>query len=58
MGKLYFSIDALERIGKDGFYLIGRYELVRKNDKPEGYFTLIWKRINGKWKIISDMTCG
>lgn len=58
MGKLFFTIDALERIGKDGFYLIGRYELKRINDTPTGYFTLIWKQINGKWKIISDMTCG
>ena len=58
MGKLHFDIEVLERLSNDSFYMIGRYELVRKKDSPNGYFTLIWRKINGKWKIISDMTCG
>ena len=29
-----------------------------KNDSPSGYFNLIWKKIDGKWYIITDMTCG
>lgn len=58
MGKLHFEIDDLEPTGPDSYYMIGRYELIRKEDHPTGYFTLLWKRINGKWKIVSDMTCG
>lgn len=58
MGELIFSVISLERLGKDSFYMLGKFQLIRKSDKPEGYFMLIWKRINGKWRIISDMTAG
>jgi hypothetical protein len=58
MGKLHFEIDLIERLSDDTYYLIGRYSLQRKNDEPSGYFNLIWRKINGKWKIITDMTCG
>ena len=58
MGKLHFDIDLIEKLSEDTYYLIGRYTLTRKNDTPSGYFNLIWKKINGKWFIITDMTCG
>lgn len=58
MGKLYFEVDLIERLSSDTYYLIGRYTLTREKDTPTGYFNLIWKKINGKWKIVSDMTCG
>ncbi len=58
MGKLHFDIDLIEKLSKDIYYLIGRYTLTRKQDMPSGYFNLIWKKINGKWYIVTDMTCG
>jgi len=58
MGKLHFEIDLIEKLSNDTYYLIGRYILKRENDEPSGYFNLIWRKINGKWKIITDMTCG
>ena len=58
MGKLHFDIDLIERLSNDTFYLIGRYTLKREKDEPNGYFNLIWRKINGKWKIVTDMTCG
>ncbi len=58
MGKLHFDIDLIEKLGEDTYYLIGRYKLQREKDEPSGYFNLIWKNINGNWKIITDMTCG
>ncbi len=58
MGKLHFDIDLIEKLGEDTYYLIGRYKLQRDKDEPSGYFNLIWKNINGEWKIITDMTCG
>jgi hypothetical protein len=30
--------------------------LTRRNDRPTGYFTLWFRKINGTWKIISDHT--
>ena len=58
MGKLHFDIDLIEKLSEDTYYLIGRYILIRKNETPTGYFNLIWNNINGKWYIVTDMTCG
>jgi len=58
MGKLHFEIDLIEKLSNDTYYLIGRYSLKREKDEPSGFFNLIWRKIDGKWKIITDMTCG
>lgn len=58
MGKLSFEIQKLEMISTDMAFIIGKYTLVRKQDQPSGYFTLLWKKIGGKWYIISDHTSG
>ena len=58
MGTLTFDILEMNRISNDAYHMIGRYTLVRKQDKPTGLFTLIWKYINGKWLIVSDHTSG
>lgn len=58
MGKLHFEVDLIEKLSDDTYYLIGRYTLKRESDEPTGYFNLIWRKINGKWKVVTDMTCG
>lgn len=58
MGKLSFEILEMNRISNHAYHMIGRYTLVRKEDKPTGLFTLIWKYIEGKWVIVSDHTSG
>lgn len=58
MGKLTFEILELNRVSSDAYHMIGRYTLIRKEDKPTGLFTLIWKYIGGKWVIVSDHTSG
>ena len=58
MGKLSFVIKELEFISAEAAVMIGQYTLVRESDTPTGFFTLVWKKIDGKWLITSDMTCG
>lgn len=58
MGALSFDIMHLDRISVDAYFMVGKYTLVRKEDKPSGYFNLLWRKINGKWVIVSDMTAG
>jgi hypothetical protein len=58
MGILTFDILEMNRISEYAYHMIGRYTLVRKEDKPTGLFTLIWKYIDGKWVIVSDHTSG
>ena len=56
MGRLQFTILRLTPLGSDHYSMIGKFELTRTVGNASGYFTLIWRRINGEWKIISDHT--
>lgn len=58
MGTLTFDILEMNRISDHAYHMIGRYMLARKEDKPTGLFTLIWKYMDGKWLIVSDHTSG
>lgn len=55
MGKLSFKILQLEQENNTA-YMLGKWSLQRKEDNPSGYFTLYWKKINGKWVITIDHT--
>lgn len=55
MGKLEFEIIKLET-NKNTAYMLGKWSLIREKDNPNGYFTLYWKKINGKWVITIDHT--
>ncbi len=57
MGKLTFEIMHLESLSPSCQKMIGRYTLLREEDEPTGLFTLIWKKIEGEWLIVSDQTC-
>jgi ketosteroid isomerase-like protein len=56
MGKLTFTVISLELLSKDAAYMIGRYHLKRVTDEPHGIFTLLWRKIDGKWVIVADHT--
>ena len=54
MGVLNFDILSVQAIEKDHYFVIGKFMLDRKVGNASGYFTLIFKRIKGVWKIVSD----
>ncbi len=55
MGILTFSIKEATLLSPESIFLIGQWQL--KKDKPAGgYFTLLWKKINGNWLIVADHT--
>ena len=55
MGVLTFTIKEATQLSKKNIFIIGQWAL--KKDKPVGgHFTLLWKKINGKWLIIADHT--
>jgi hypothetical protein len=56
MGQLSFGIVSMEKLSKKSVFLVGTWDLKRKNDAPGGYFILIWKKIKGKWVITADHT--
>lgn len=56
MGKLQFNLISLKSVGADHGFVLGEFVLTRRNDRPTGYFTLWFRKINGSWKIVSDHT--
>ncbi len=59
MGKLRFEVKRLYFLSPENAQMIGKYHLTRPDiGDAEGYFTLIWRKINGKWVITSDHTSG
>ena len=55
MGILKFTIHEVSQLSKTSVYVIGQWQLTK--EKPVGgYFTLLWKKINGNWVIVADHT--
>lgn len=54
MGKLHFDILHVNSWDDKTLQLIGKYTLTRSKDQPTGFFTLLFRKINGNWKIVSD----
>ncbi|MEZ4829900.1 MAG: hypothetical protein R3C61_27000 [Bacteroidia bacterium] len=43
----------LEKLDKSTAFLIVH---LKRDRRLSGYFTLVWKKIGGKWVIVSDHT--
>lgn len=56
MGTLSFEILQVTPLSSMNFVVSGRYRLTRSAGNLEGVFTLIFKKINGKWVAIYDHT--
>lgn len=56
MGTLTFdSLEAM-RLDANSALLLGRWKLVRAADSPGGNFSLVFRRIDGRWLIVHDHT--
>lgn len=53
-GILKFKINDISKINKGAYFLMGEYHLTRKVGDANGIFMIIFKKINGEWKIIAD----
>lgn len=54
MGKLTFTIISIEKLSDESTMVIGKWHLQRTKDEPQGHFTLLWKKIEGRWFIVAD----
>lgn len=54
MGKLEFTVVQIEILSPQSAFMIGKWKLTREKDTPQGHFTLLWKKINNKWKVVAD----
>ena len=56
-GTLNFVINDISIIEGNNYWVMGEYHLKREIGDAEGIFIIIFKQINGEWKIVADMSC-
>lgn len=54
MGRLSFDIISVKRLSFQYFHVIGKWHLQRSIGDLSGHYTLLLKKINGRWVIIAD----
>ncbi len=54
MGKLNFELLELRQISPDYFFVVGKWHLQRSIGNVGGHFSLLFKKMNGVWKIVAD----
>jgi hypothetical protein len=54
MGKLYFKLLKVQRLSPEYYFVVGQWQLIRNAGNVGGHYDLIFRKINGKWVIISD----
>jgi ketosteroid isomerase-like protein len=54
MGKLKFNILSVKPFSPDTYFVLGKWMLKRTIGDLEGHYTLLLKKIKGKWLIIAD----
>lgn len=56
-GTLNFKINDISKINEGAYFVMGEYHLTRKVGDANGVFMIIFKKINGEWKIVADTSC-
>ena len=54
MGKLEMQILNIKLVGKDLAFVVGRWDLKRNVGDVGGHFTLLMRKLKGKWFIVAD----
>lgn len=54
MGKLRFNILEVRRLSATHYFVLGKWMLTRSIGDLSGHYTLLLKKIKGKWTIIAD----
>jgi hypothetical protein len=53
-GVLSFNILKLQPLGNENFFVAGKFFLRRQEGDTNGHFTLLMRKIDGKWVITAD----
>ena len=56
-GTLTFKINDISKITEGAYSVMGEYHLKRNVGDANGVFMIIFKKIQGEWKIIADTSC-
>ncbi len=56
-GTLKFTVDAITKIEANSYHVMGQYHLARKVGDANGVFLIIFRKIDGEWRIVADISC-
>ena len=56
-GTLNFKINDISKINDQAYFVMGEYHLTRTIGAANGVFMIIFKKIEGEWKIVADTSC-
>jgi hypothetical protein len=56
MGKLNFDLLSVKKLSAEYFLVVGKFTLKRSIGDASGHFDLVFRKIKGRWVIISDHT--
>lgn len=54
MGKLNYNIIKVQPLSSDTYFVLGKWMLTRSIGNISGHYTLIFRKINQQWVIVSD----
>jgi ketosteroid isomerase-like protein len=54
MGKLAFTLIEIKELSREYYHVTGKWVLKRSIGDIGGHYTLLFRKINGRWVIISD----
>jgi ketosteroid isomerase-like protein len=54
MGKLKFRLIEIKKLSGKYCHIIGHWHLTRSKGDLQGHFTLLFRKIKGRWLIVKD----
>ena len=56
MGRLQFTVIDVQQHSPTVIQMLGKFELERSGGNASGHFSLLWRKTDEGWKIVSDHT--
>lgn len=53
-GILSYKINDISKISDDNYYVLGEYHIKRNAGNIDGFFMLLFRKIENDWKIVVD----
>jgi hypothetical protein len=54
MGKLFFDLLQVKKLSAEYYWVLGKWFLKRSVGDIGGHYTLLFRKIAGKWMIVAD----
>ncbi|HUR12036.1 MAG TPA: hypothetical protein VM012_11730 [Flavitalea sp.] len=54
MGKLFFTLLEVKKLSAEYYFIVGKWFLKRSVGDIGGHYTLLFRKIRGKWVIVAD----